>query len=60
MAVYEVYPDCADWRVSSESSDKIYTYQKRSAAKSMAKSIKSDNDSIVYYRFDGELLDQSE
>ncbi|ERG92794.1 MAG: hypothetical protein J07HQW1_02842 [Haloquadratum walsbyi J07HQW1] len=55
MVKYTLRPRCEDWRVSSESSEKKYSYRKKSAAISMAKSLVSAEDTIAVYRFDGEF-----
>lgn len=54
MSEYIVRPIGAEWQISSESSEEKYTYRKKSAAVSMAKSLASSDDSILVYRFDDE------
>jgi hypothetical protein len=60
MMEYIVCPRGAEWRVSSQASEEVYTYKKRSAAISMAESLASDEDTIAVYRFDGEFLERIE
>lgn len=58
MTEYEVAPRATEWEVTVPSQDEPYRYRKRGTARSVAKALASEGDTIVIYRFDGERLEE--